>query len=114
MSTPQPPRVVCLCGSARFADAKAAAAQAETDAGRVVATTPDMQAELDAMRPRQRAAVLAGLAAAHQALMAAADEVLVVAPGGYVGEHTAAEVAWAREHGKPVRWAEPSAELEAG
>jgi predicted phosphodiesterase len=114
MSEPQPPRVVCLCGSARFAAAKAAVAEAERAAGRVVLTTPDMQAELDAMRPRRRAAALAGLGTAHRLLIEAADEVLVVNPGGYVGPHTAGEISYARQHGKPVRLTEPERELEAG
>jgi hypothetical protein len=113
MTGQQPPTVVCLCGPARFAADKAAAAEAERAAGRVVVTTPDIAAELDAMRPRDRAAVLAGLAATHRALIEAADEVLVVNPGGYVGEHTAGEITRARELGKPVRWTEPGIDREA-
>jgi hypothetical protein len=114
MSGQQLPRVVCLCGPARFAADKAAAAAAERAAGRVVVTTPDMESELAAMPPRERSAALAGLAATHRALIEAADEVLVVNPGGYVGEHTAGEISHAREHGKPVRWTEPDLDREAG
>ena len=46
MTGQQLPRVVCLCGPARFAADKAAAAEAELAAGRVVVTTPDIEAEL--------------------------------------------------------------------
>jgi len=35
-----------------------------------------------------------------------ADEILVLNVGGYVGFSTASEVAYAREHGKRVRWLE--------
>jgi hypothetical protein len=116
MTGQQPPTVVCLCGPARFAADKAAAAEAERAAGRVVVTTPDIEAELAAMRPRDRAAALAGLVTTHRALIEAADEVLVVNPGGYVGEQTAGEVTRARELGKAVRWTEPDLgrEMEAG
>ena len=36
-----------------------------------------------------------------------ADRVLVVNPGGYVGESTSREIAYARETGKPVSFTEP-------
>lgn len=36
-----------------------------------------------------------------------ADEVLVFNQGGYLGDHTKAEIAYALAHEKPVRYLEP-------
>jgi hypothetical protein len=114
MNDKQLPRMVCISGSARFADQKAEAARAEVEAGRVVITTPDMQAELDAMSPARREAALSDLALVHRLLIEQADEELIVNPGGYIGAHTAAEIEHSRAHGKPVRFTEPQANREAG
>lgn len=37
-----------------------------------------------------------------------ADRVLVVNPGGYVGESTSQEIAYARANGKPVSFTDPA------
>lgn len=42
----------------------------------------------------------------HNRKIDLADEILVLNVGGYVGASTASEVAYAREHGKRVRWLE--------
>ena len=40
----------------------------------------------------------------HLAKIRLADEILVVDPGGYVGESTAREIAYAESLGKPVSY----------
>jgi hypothetical protein len=35
------------------------------------------------------------------------DEVLVMNVGGYIGDRTRAEIGYAEQHGKPVRYLEP-------
>ena len=39
----------------------------------------------------------------HLAKIDMADEIFIVNPGGYIGESTAREIAYARSHGKPMR-----------
>lgn len=39
----------------------------------------------------------------HLAKIDMADEIFIVNHGGYIGESTAREIAYARSHGKPVR-----------
>ena len=47
------------------------------------------------------------LDALHLRKIDLADRVLVVNPGGYVGESTAREIAYARATGKPVSFTDP-------
>ena len=100
---PTRPRVVCLCGSTRFKEAFIAANYRETMAGRIVLTvgwfshadaqvyypTPEEKLRLDAL---------------HCQKIDMASEILVINPGGYIGESTAREIAHARATGKPVRY----------
>ena len=86
------PRIVCLCGSTRFKADFEAAAKRETLAGRIVLTvgffghcesTPlghDVKQRLDDLHLRK---------------IDLADEVLVLNVGGYVGESTGNELAYA-------------------
>ncbi len=64
-------------------------------AGAVVLAPVDAE---DAPTPEQKLA----LDTLHRHKIDLADRVLVVNPGGYVGESTAGEIAYARERGKPV------------
>ncbi|MGW7683417.1 hypothetical protein ACWGID_21960 [Kribbella sp. NPDC054772] len=49
----------------------------------------------------------AALGALHLRKIDLADRVLVVNPGGYIGESTSREIAYARATGKPVSFTEP-------
>ena len=53
--------------------------------------------------PEQKAA----LDALHLRKIDVADRVLVVNPGGYVGESTRREIAYARAAGKPITYTDP-------
>jgi hypothetical protein len=57
----------------------------------------------EAPTPAQKAV----LDALHLRKIDLADRVLVVNPGGYVGESTRREIAYARAAGKPITLAEP-------
>lgn len=100
-------KVVCLIGSCRFYPAFQEANFRETMAGNVVLSvgfypgaehgegvgiTPEEKLSLDAL---------------HKDKIALADEVLVLNVGGYLGDSTRAELAWAVELGRPVRWLVP-------
>ncbi|MDE9367506.1 hypothetical protein PZ938_17940 [Luteipulveratus sp. YIM 133132] len=97
---PDRPEIVCICGSTRFADEMRAANRDLTFAGVIVVApgeadapvTSDQKATLDALHLRK---------------IDLADRVLVVNPGGYVGESTLREVAYARAAGKPVSFTDP-------
>ncbi len=98
---PDRPEIVCLCGSARFAVELRAANRALTLAGAVVVAPSEAG---DPLTAEHRAA----LGALHLRKIDLADRVVVVSPGGYVGESTAAEIAYARAAGKPVLFTDPT------
>ena len=91
------PEIVCICGSARFTDELLAANRDLTLAG-VIVVAPAVLGPADRITDEQRAA----LGALHLRKIDLADRVLVVNPGGYVGESTSREIAYARTTGKPV------------
>ncbi|HUX02240.1 MAG TPA: hypothetical protein VMY35_14845 [Phycisphaerae bacterium] len=98
---PSFPRIVCLCGSTRFMPAFRAAMLAETLADRIVLTVGSAlrsDDELGLTRDaKQRLDEL------HLRKIDLADEVFVLNVGGYIGESTGNELAYALALAKPVR-----------
>lgn len=92
---PVRPDIVCVCGSARFADEMRGASRDLTLRGVVVLAPAEMDGDVSADQK-------AHLDALHRHKIDLADRVLVVNPGGYVGASTASEIAYARAAGKPV------------
>ena len=97
---PDRPEIVCLCGSMRFADELRAVNGELTLAGVIVVAPGETGG---AVTDEQKAA----LDAVHLHKIDLADRVLVVNPGGYVGESTSREIAHARATGKPVSFTDP-------
>jgi hypothetical protein len=97
---PDRPEIVCLCGSLRFAAELRAANRELTLAGAIVVAPTEAGGGLT---DEQKAA----LGALHLRKIDLADRVLVVNPGGYVGESTSREVAHARATGTPVSFTDP-------
>ncbi|MFF5404578.1 hypothetical protein ACFY8K_16945 [Streptomyces misionensis] len=101
------PTIVAICGSTRFMQEMADADRELTWGGYIVVKpgcdmkTPhplwENPAEAEAGKQR-----LDGL---HRAKIRLADEVLIV--GNYIGDSTRAEIAYARQLGKPVRFTHP-------
>jgi hypothetical protein len=99
-------KVITLCGSTRFEAEFAEANQRLTLSGCVVLSLglfrlPDLSgydwtADSSDLRGR--------LGRVHLQKIRMADEVYVVDPGGYVGESTRREIAYAESLGKPVRY----------
>ena len=89
------PEIVCICGSMRFRDEMREAARELALAGVIVVAPAEADGPVDS---DQKAA----LGALHLRKIDLADRVLVVNPGGYVGESTSREIAYARAAGKPV------------
>ena len=108
--TPQPAegeaKVITLCGSTQFEAEFTEVSQRLTMDGCVVISLgmfslpdlPDYDWIADSADLRGR---LGGL---HFQKIRMADEVYIVDPGGYVGESTRREIAYAESLGKPVRY----------
>lgn len=108
------PLIVCLCGSTRFADAFRKANLEETIAGHIVLSIGcDTKSDADLIALGELTTeAKAKLDELHKRKIDLADEVLILNVGGYIGASTRSEIAYAMEHGKPVRWLEdPSDEL---
>ncbi len=97
---PDRPEIVCICGSTRFVDEMRAANRDLTLAG-VIVVAPGETDEL--LTNEQKAA----LDALHLRKIDLADRVMVVNPGGYIGESTSREIAYAHTTGKPISFTDP-------
>jgi hypothetical protein len=100
------PRIVCLCGSTRFKQQFIEANFRETMAGKIVLSVgwfSHADAEVYAPTEEEKRA----LDELHLRKIDLADEVLVINPGGYIGESTKREVMHAYKTGKPVHYTEP-------
>ena len=107
------PKIVCLCGSTRFYSAFQEANYRETMAGHIALTVgfyPHAQQEVHGeevgITPEQKVA----LDELHLRKIDLADEVLVLNIGGYIGDSTRREIAYAVNAAKIIRWLEPQAE----
>jgi len=94
------PEIVCICGSTRFVDEMRAANRDLTLAGVIVVAPSEADGLITG---EQRTAV----DALHLRKIDLADRVLVVNPGGYIGESTSREIAYAHATGKPVSYTDP-------
>ncbi|MFF7554438.1 hypothetical protein ACFZA9_16320 [Streptomyces olivaceus] len=105
---PDRPEIVCVYGSARFVEEMLAADRDLTLAG-VIVVAPGVFARPGGGGPGEEITdeQRASLAALHLRKIDLADRVLVIDPGGYVGESTSREIAYARATGKPVSFTAP-------
>lgn len=101
--------IIVICGSTRFVREMADIERKLTWEGRAVfaptrcnlKTPHPLWADRD-----DKAAGIARLDSLHRSLIRLAAEVLIVNPGGYVGDSTRAEITYALKLGKPVRYTE--------
>ena len=105
---PDRPEIVCICGSTRFMDEMRAANRDLTFAG-VIVVAPGVYPraedhEADELITNEQKTALDAL---HLRKIDLADRVLVVNPGGYIGESTSREIAYARAIGKPISFTDP-------
>ncbi|TDD46938.1 hypothetical protein E1263_35585 [Kribbella antibiotica] len=99
------PEIVCICGSARFADEMSAANRELTFAGVIVVAPGFFPRADDQVITDEQKTALGDL---HLRKIDLADRVLIVNPGGYIGEATTREIAYARATGKPVAFTDPA------
>jgi hypothetical protein len=105
-----PPHIVVICGSTRFTREMKEIDRELTWLGHAVFAPTRCNLKQDDplwADPADKAAGIARLDALHRDLIRIANEVLVVNPGGYIGESTTREIAYARELGKPIRFTHP-------
>lgn len=110
MCEPSRPTIVCLCGSSRFYREYQQANFDETMAGRIVLSigfyphaAQEMHGEGVGITPEQKEA----LDALHLKKIDLADEIYVLNVGGYTGDSTKREIAYAESLGKRIRYLEP-------
>lgn len=94
------PKIVVLCGSARFKDDFLAANQSLTAQGFIV-LMPGFVADVDAVMKTR-------LDNLHKRKIDLADEVYVINRGGYVGESTRSEIEYATKLDKVITYKEQS------
>ena len=106
--TEERPKIVCLCGSTRFKEAFDRANYELTMEGSIVLSVgffvhrSDAHGENVGCTLEQKVA----LDELHKRKIDLADEVFVLNVGGYIGDSTRSEIAYAEAHGKPVRYLE--------
>ncbi len=102
------PIIVCLCGSTRFSEAFHEANLRETLVGKIVLSIGcDFKSDTDLLLAGQLTPEdKERLDELHLRKIDLADEVLILNVGGYVGESTKREIAYAQRHGKYLRWLE--------
>jgi len=112
---PPPYRIVCLCGSTRFIEQFATATWVLELEGNIVLGCTLLPLWFCGVR--SHFAEVTGTKeqrdAHHLRKIDLSDEVLVLDIGGYIGESTRNEIAYAEQHGKPVRYASKDASLLA-
>lgn len=96
------PKIVCLCGSARFVDAWQQATRQEGLAGHIVLSLGVMIQTGDVAVPEGPEKEL--LDELHLRKIDLADEILVLDVDGYTGPSTMAEMEYASDLGKPIRF----------
>jgi DNA-binding GntR family transcriptional regulator len=100
------PKVVCICGSTRFAASMNIEAERLTLAGMIVVRPEVIAYNRERDQQFVEPEVKARLDVLHLRKIDLADEVVVVTEDHYIGESTAREIAYARANGKAVAFVE--------
>lgn len=100
-------KIITLCGSSRFKDVFHKVASEYTLMGYIV-LMPHCYFENNA-RPDLKDV----LVDVHRDMISMSDEVLVINPGGYMGDSTKEEIKWAKAQNKVVKYYEEPTEALA-
>ena len=102
------PKIVCLCGSSRFVDIMAVVAWLlEKDEGKIAMglhLLPRWYPDAPDHHLAEAEGVAEQMDELHLRKIDLADEIYVIDWGGYIGESTAKEIAYAQVAGKKVRY----------
>jgi len=99
------PQIVCLCGSTRFKEAFLFAQRQFTRQGVIVLTIGEF-GHADQTGVMDDPKLKARLDELHLRKIDLADFVYVLNIGGYIGDSTRREIAYARQHNKSVKFQE--------
>lgn len=103
-------KVVCLVGSTLFKDAFEEQARREALKGHIVLSIDSFIKSKDYPEnerdPRLSPAVCTLLDRLMEAKIDLSDEVIVICLNGYIGESGVQHIAYAKQHGKPIRYIE--------
>src|SRR5260370_14378500 len=98
------PTIVCLCGSTKFSKAFRDANLRETLKGKIVLSIGcEWHSDQSLGLSEQDKQMLDEL---HLKKIDLSDEILILNVGGYIGESTCKEIAYAWMHEKKIRWLE--------
>ncbi len=100
------PKIVCICGSTRFAEHMNTEAERLTLAGYIVVRPEVVAYNRERDQQFVEPDVKERLDVLHLHKINLSDEVVVVTVNGYVGESTRREIAYAEQTGKPVHYSE--------
>ena len=110
------PKVICICGSTKFADLHSIAKWNFEKAGNIclmINYLPMWYAEEQGFKGfhhfTEQAGVKEMLDELHLSKIDLADEIFVINKDGYIGDSTSAEIQYAIDHGKSVRYLENDA-----
>lgn len=102
--TDKKPVIVCLCGSTRFRKEMAEENRKQTMMGRIVLAPGVFAHDGDPLTLEEKKM----LDELHFRKIDMSGKVIVVNPGGYIGESTSREIAYAETSGKPVEFTQVS------
>ena len=100
------PHIVCLCGSTRFMEAFFEAGWKFTLEGKIVLSVGVCKHAKHHGAEALGPGVAAKLDELHLRKIDLSDSVFVLNVGGYIGESTANEIAYAEQHNKPIGYLE--------
>lgn len=102
------PKIICLCGSARFTEEFFEQGWVETLRGNIVVLSIGVCKHAENHRAEVLGPeVVKQLDELYLRKIDLADEVLILNVKGYVGKSTQAELDYARQQGKTIRFLEP-------
>lgn len=93
------PKIICLCGSTKFKEEFEKTALEETLKGNIILTVAAFGHADNITFTREQKSLLDAL---HMHKILLADEIIVIAPGRYIGESTEREIEFAKLNGKRI------------
>ena len=114
LSKKSKPKIICLCGSTRFVDVFNEWRKKLTLEGNIILSIEIVFPQSEREDPQHsNFKVKQMLDELHLRKIDLADEIFVINVGGYIGESTAREIAYAQELDKPIIYLEEERNRQA-